>query len=218
MKAFYFLLFPCFVFSQIHVMVTSAQLRIRVEERTEEYLRCFYALKLYGFDPWIIEATNINSSLFDTLSKRVLYPQKHNDDLKNKGVNETMSMRACIPFLPFEDEDIVVKITGRYYLYDRTFFDIIKEYDSDFDAFVCYGKNFVGKDHIFTGCLALRWKYFKQLINEMDFEKAERDYISVEQLYSEFIAENKIRTLIVDPLNVIAKIYYNPEWSETYVW
>ena len=206
------------LFGQIHVMVTSAQIALRYEERKVEYLNCFRALKFYGIDPWIIEATNTDSSIFDELSDQVLYPQKHNDALKNKGVNETMSMRASLPLLPFGDDDMVVKLTGRYYLYDRTFFDIIRENDAEYDAFVCYGKNFVGPEHIFTGCFALRWKYFKQFINEMDFDRAEREYIPVEQLYAEFIETNHIRTIIVDPLNVIAKVYFNPEWHETYVW
>jgi len=212
------LLCTCHLFSQIHVMVTSAQIPLHYEERRGEYLACLNALKLYGFDPWIIEATNINSSFFDEISHRVLYPNRHNDAFRNKGVNELMSMRASLPFLPFEDDDVVVKLTGRYYLYDRTFFDIIKENDSEYDAFVCYGKNFVSLEHIFTGCFAIRWKYFKKFISEMDCDQAERDYVPVERIYAEFIEANHIHTIIVDPLNVIAKIYYNPQWSETYVW
>lgn len=203
---------------QVHVIMTTAQLPIRVEERTAEYLKSFWTIKSYGFEPWIIEATNTSSSLFDPIARHVLYPQRHNDSLKNKGVNETMSMRASLPYLPFEDDDIVIKLTGRYYLYSRDFIDFVEENASEYDAFVCYGKGFVSDNHVFTGCFACRWKYFKQYINEMDFDKAERDYIPVEQLFAEFIEEKKLRVKVVHPLHVIAKIYFNPDWWNVYEW
>lgn len=206
------------LFSQIHVVMTTAQLAIRYEERKAEYLRSFNAVKSYGFDPWIIEATNIKTSFFDEISKQVLYPQRHNDFLKNKGVNETMSIRASLPHLPFKDDDIVIKLTGRYYLYDRSFINFIQANSSEYDAFVCFGRNFVSDNHVFTGCFGCRWKYFKKFVNEMDFDKAESDYIPVEQLFAEFIVGNNLRIKIVEPLHVIAKVYFNPDWWEVYEW
>lgn len=199
---------------QIYVMMTTAVLPSQYELRKEEYLSGFYAIKSYGFEPWIIEATNTGSSFFDEISKQVLYPQKNNDLLRNKGVNETMSMRTSLPYLPFRDEDIVIKLTGRYLLYDRSFIDIIEATSSDYDAYVCYGKHFVSRNHIFTGCFAMRWKYFKQIINEMDFEKAERDLISVEQLFAEFIQNQNLRIKVVDPLHIRARISYLTEIME----
>ena len=35
------------------------------------------------------------------------------------------SHAACIPYLPFNDDDIVIKMTGRYLLHHRDFLDII---------------------------------------------------------------------------------------------
>lgn len=209
-------------FAQIRVIMTTAQMPVLYEERKEQYLRSFRAIRAYGFDPWVIEAKNITSSFFDELSRQVLYPQQHNEALRNKGLNETLSMLAALPYLPFDDEDIVIKLTGRYYLYDRFFIDTIEAASSDYDAFVCYGKHFVSKNHLFTGCFALRWKHFKKLVREMDYDRAEREYISTEQLYAEFIEGNHLRIKIVDPVHVMSKVPHEPEkkpeWVEICVW
>lgn len=114
----FFLCFNCYLYSspQIYVLYTSALLPKQFELRKQEYLKSFYTLISYGYEPWIIESTNIDNSFFDEISNRVLYPQKNVLSLRNKGVNEVMSIRASIPLLPFEDNDIVIKLTGRYLL------------------------------------------------------------------------------------------------------
>jgi hypothetical protein len=202
------------LFSQIHVIMTSAVLPFQYEERKAEYVRGIYAIKSYGITPWIIEATNINTSFLDNLGVHVLYPQKHNSTLRNKGVNETLSIRASIPFLPFNDEDIVIKLTGRYNLYDRSFINLIETNADNYDAFVSYGKNYVANNDIFTGCFAMRWKYLKKIIKEMDLEKAERDYIAVEAIFAEFIQDMRLRVKKVDRLNVAARIFFSGEGRE----
>ena len=207
----FFLVFVPSLFSQIHVMMTSAIIPMQYEWRKMEYLTGFNAIKSYGFDPWIIEATHITSSFFDEVSNRVLYPQTNDLSLNNKGVNETMSMRASLPYLPFDDEDIVIKLTGRYHLYSRAFIDTIEANANDFDAFVCWGKHFVSPGHIFTGCFAMRWKYLKKIISEMDFVSAERDIIAVESIFADFIRSNHLRVKTVDPVHVKARIFYHGE-------
>lgn len=192
--------------SEVHVMYTSALISNDYDKRKEEYLASIEAMRSYGYEPWIIEATNINSSFYDQLTDQIFYPQKNDSSLRNKGVNETMCMRGTLEHLPFQDEDIVVKLTGRYLLYKRDFLTLIENSESEYDAYVSYGKHFVGSDHIFTGCFAMRWKYFRKIIEELDVERAEREYISVEQLFAEFIRDNNLRVKVVDPLNVIARV------------
>ena len=119
-----------------------------------------------------------------------------------------MSMRVSLPYLPFDDEDIVIKLTGRYHLYSRAFIDTIEVNANDYDAFVCSGKHLISLENIFTGCFAMRWKYFKRIINEMDLANAERNMISVETIFADFIHSNHLRTMMVNPLHVKARIFY----------
>jgi|SRR5579862_4787806 len=210
----FFLIFASSLYSQIHVIMTSAVIPHQYEWRKMEYLTGFNAIKSYGFNPWIIEATKVTSTFYDEISNQVLYPQTNDLSLRNKGVNETMSMRASLPYLPFEDDDIVIKLTGRYHLYSREFIHIIEANANDYDAFVCWGKHFVTRGHVFTGCFAMRWKYFKKIISEMNLENAERQMIPVEYLFAEFIRQNNLKTKEIDPLHVRARIFYSGEGVE----
>jgi hypothetical protein len=214
LKYFFFILWSIPVFcEQIHVIYTSALIPKQFEQRKQEYLKSFYQLKAFGFEPWIIEATKINSSFFDQITNQVLYPQTNDLTLRNKGVNETMSMRASLPYLHFADDDIVLKMTGRYFIKDRFFIDSIQATSSDYDVWGCFGKNFVGKGHLFTGCFAMRWKYLKKIISEMDLEVAEKDYIAVEKLIGDFIHENQLRVNYFSDLHVLARIFFSGEDS-----
>ncbi len=203
--------------AEVHVIMTSALIDVDYERRKKEYSRGISTIQSYGFEPWIIEATPITSSFLDEITHQVLYPQTNNPSLRNKGVNETLSIRASRPYLPFGDEDIIIKITGRYWLYDRELIDIIQATSDDYDAYVCFGKHFLLPDQIFTGGYALRWKYLKQIILEMDLEKAEIEFISIEQLFAEFIRAHHLRTKIVDPLNIEARIFFNDFWPINYI-
>ena len=92
MLKYLLLLLSCqLCFAEIHVIYTSALLPAKFELRKEEYLASLAQLRSYGLEPWIIEATNIHSSFFDELLTQVLYPQRHIEGLRNKGVNETLS-------------------------------------------------------------------------------------------------------------------------------
>jgi len=122
-----------------------------------------------------------------------------------------MSLRASIPFLPFADDDIVIKLTGRYFLIDQNFIDLIKNTFENYDAYVLYGKHFVSTDHVFTGCFALKWKYFKQLINDLDFESSETNLIPIEKSVADFVHEQRLRVCPVENLHVAARIFFSGE-------
>lgn len=213
---FLFLLVAFQVHCQIQFLLTSAMNLHQFDWRKQEYLRTFSSLKAYGYNPWIVEAL-ADSSFFDELTDRVIYPQVNNNAWMNKGANETNSIRASIPYLPFDDEDIVIKLTGRYYLYDNYLVNLIQRTQNDFDAYVCYGKNFVSPDHIFTGCFAMRWKYFKKLYNELDLDWAEKEYVAIEKIYADFIQNQNLRTKVTE-LHCQARIFFTVGEKEIMEW
>jgi hypothetical protein len=196
----------------VHVIYVSAVIENQAELRKSEYLKSFYALKSYGFDPWIIEAMNINHSFFDEISDKVFYPQKNNLTLKNQGVNEIISIKEILPLLPFEDEDIVIKLTGRYFLYDTFFIDTIRK-NGEYDAYVKWID-----DQVFTGCIAMKWKYFKQALQEVDLVYMENNMINMEQVFADFIRKEKLKDFSVDKVHILARIYGKGLGNTTYDW
>ena len=194
---------------QIHVLFTSALINRQYELRKEEYIKSVQQFRSLGFDPWIIEATNINASFYDEITNRVLYPNKNNLALRNKGVNELASLRESFSKLPFDDDDIVIKVTGRYFLKDSYFIDQIKATQSDYDVWGLFGKHFVDKGHLVTGCFAMRWKQYKEVMESIDLVMAEVDYIAVEKLIAESIGRRNLRVNYLTDLHLDARVFFN---------
>lgn len=213
-KLFSFVLFSVWLSleANIHILFSSAIIEDQATLRKEEYLTSYFALKDYGFEPWIIEATNVNFSFFDDLSDRVFYPQKNNLSLKNLGVNEIESIRAVLAKLPFDDEDIVIKLTGRYFLYDQFFIELIQN-NFKYDVFA---KQI--EDQVFTGCIAMKWKYFKKIIMETDLQDMEKNMINMEKVFYDFILKENLCFFHVDKLHLLARIYGRGKGRITYDW
>lgn len=205
---------------KVHIILTSAIIKNQFGLRMAEYTNSIEQLRKLGIEPWIVEATNIRSSFFDTISDQVFYPQQHDDTQRsNKGLNETRSIRACLPYLDFNDDDIVIKMTGRYFLKDRYFIDTILRTSNQYDAWGMYGKNFVASEHLFTGCFAMRWKYYKRYICEMDLEREATKITALEEISAKFIEENGLRFRQMDSLHLFARVFFGGETQPTnYEW
>ena len=212
------------IFAQIHILFTSALISEQFDQRKEEYITSFQQLRSFGLDPWIIEATNTDRSFFDELSIRVLYPQVNKDSISNKGFNEMHSLFACLPYLDFDDNDIVIKITGRYLLKDRHFIDTIEQTLSDYDVWGTYGKNFVTTRHLFTGCIAMRWRDLKHWISDVErifaaLHSTAPPRLGIEELSSEFIRRRRPRFYQMDSLHLSSRVFFNGgDEITTYEW
>ncbi|HSX26199.1 MAG TPA: hypothetical protein VLE89_04240 [Chlamydiales bacterium] len=196
------LLFTSLLSAEIHVIYTSALIPRNFPARKGEYLRSFNALKNYGFDPWIIEATHIDHSFYNDISNRVLYPHQ-NKYMHNLGANELLSIRTCFPHFSFADEDVVVKLTGRYWLFQPTLFKIIRE-NPDYDVYI---KKWFGNGWFeFTGCFAMKWKHFKKMFEAANPDSMNNDRIAIEEILAKYIIENNLHALVLEKLDVLARI------------
>ena len=212
------MLSPLFA-EKIHVIFTSALISKEFDQRKKEYLASLQQFRKFGLEPWIIEATNIDASFFDKISSQVLYPNEHDDSFSNKGVNENRSILACIPCLAFNDEDIIIKFSGRYFLKDSHLLSTIEQTLSDYDVWGIHGKNFVSSDHLFTGCFAMRWKYYKQCLQEIAQAYQIDPDIPVEDLTARFIRKHHLRMCEMDALHIHARIFFVGGKSvRTYEW
>jgi len=84
---------------------------------------------------------------------------------KHKGENELLDIKEVINQYNIKDEDIIIKLTGRYKLLNLNFINFVKNNINDYDAFVKFF-NVCTKKYMFNDCVlglfAVKCKYLKE--------------------------------------------------------
>ena len=124
--------------------------------------------------------TFLDRFMSDTVS--VFYTNNNIHNFKNKGVNEMLDIKEVIEYYDINDEDIIIKLTGRYKVISPL---LLNEIDENYDAFV----KFFGvrslkyeKYDCVLGCYAMRAKYLK-LFNYLSIE----NYQSAEIAFAKYV-------------------------------
>ncbi len=195
---------------QIRIICTSAIIPEHYEMRREEYTRSLQRLKNYPYELYVFEACHRSSPPFlEKLTPHVFYSNVNNPSLRNKGVNEAASLIEGFKYYRFNDEDMIVKLTGRYHLFNDHFLKIIESHPEG-DVFVKGDKNHLrSHEKIFSGCFAMRHRFFKQMLAEMDLVKMEKEMIDIEKEIAHFIQQLEdqgAHVVYVDKLGVAANI------------
>jgi hypothetical protein len=116
---------------------------------------------------------------------KVFYTDTNKQQFKSKGINEILDIKEVIEKYGIEDDDIIIKLTGRYRVLSNTFFkDIIKNeniYDTFIKFFGSCSLEYEQYDCI-LGCYAIRAKYLK-LFNQYTID----NYKSAEIAFARYI-------------------------------
>ncbi len=170
---------------------------VNFEERKKRYIMCINQLLCFlkeypDIKPIIVENNGDKDTYLNDLDCEVLYTNNNSIDTENKGINEVMDIQDTIKHLNAKDDDIIIKLTGRYKLRDTSFIDIVTQHINDYDAFikfynVCTHK-FV-RDDMVLGLYGIRCKYLKQIM--LEGSKTKKKYRSPEVEFAK-----KIRSLI----------------------
>ena len=119
--------------------------------------------------PIIVENNGYDSTFLDNFQHAgkkvpVLYTRNNSIVAKSKGVNEMMDIQAVIRHFSIQDDDIVIKLTGRYRFLSTLFFEQLLKEEKEYDAWV----KFFGADSLryenydcILGCYAIRAKFLK---------------------------------------------------------
>lgn len=189
----------------VKVIFTAALIDNQFEMRKQEYLHSLDRLIEFGAIPLIVEACK-KSSFFDVCGFPVFYPNVNNPNLKNKGVNEAKLLQEALKHFEFDDDEILIKLTGRYFFYSDHFLRFIR--DTPHADFIVKGTNNANPFTFFTGCYAAKYKYFKQFLAELDLAKMEREMINIEDELGRFLLRNpQLVTITVDSLDLVANIF-----------
>jgi hypothetical protein len=189
----------------IRVVCTAALIDQQYEERKKEYVQSLNTLASYGYIPYIVEScSKQGKSFLNSHSPHVLYTRTNNTALCNKGVNEALSVVAACNSLPFKDDDIIIKLTGRYQLNSDALFKVIKK-NPHIDAFIKVDAH----GQVFTGCFALSYAHFKKAYATLNTTRMEHDMINIEHEIAQYIRTHipAAKIMYLDSLDVTAAIF-----------
>jgi hypothetical protein len=196
----------------IKIICTAAILPQDYNRRKQEYINGINQIKKFGFMPYIVESCQLGPTFLEGLSDRVWYSHTNDYTIKNKGVNEAKSLLNFFEHncQLFNDEDLIVKVTGRYYLINDFFLQSVVQ-RSEYDAFVkdvakLYGHNWLD---IFTACFAMKYKYLIEFLRQLNFEEMEKKSLCIEWKLGDYIASKKeMKVCMLDELNLRYRISY----------
>ena len=178
------------------IITTSINNRYGAKDQTERQERYLYAinetLKVlpYEIKPIIVENNGKRETYLDNFYHnrehlKVFYTENNKQQFKSKGANELLDIKEVIDRYGIEDNDIIIKLTGRYRALSPKFFKEVIENENKYDAFVkFYGTcslKFEQYDCI-LGCYALRAKYIK-LFNHFSID----NYKSAEIAFARYV-------------------------------
>lgn len=166
----------------VRVLYTAAIIKDQTPERQAEYEKSVRVLNSYWYEPYIVEACVTGPTFFNDIAQYICYTQT-NLDVRNKGVNEVRSMRRGLLDFKFDDDDMIVKITGRYFFKNDLLLRMIED-NPDIDGFISI---YTMTHFAFTGCFALRYKYFKEIINKISLVQMEQYWIDVERVIMDYV-------------------------------
>ena len=139
--------------------------------------------------PIIVENNNLSESYLDVFECDVCYTDNNRIKYHHKGVNEMMDIQTVIDRYEIQDEDMIIKITGRYTLLNDTFFQQVlrEKADAYFKFFSVGGLIFIETDCV-MGLWAVKCKYLR------DFQYVNFYHKSGEMEFAEFAnsIQNKV--------------------------
>lgn len=143
--------------------IKELNLNSRIIEYTES-IKTSLSFVFHEIKPIIIENNGKRETFLNEFGVDVLYTENNKNSFKHKGINELMDIKSAISAYDIKDDDIIIKITGRYKLIDDSFFRSVLENAESCDAFIKFfnviEEKFVRNDCV-LGLFAIRCKYLK---------------------------------------------------------
>lgn len=151
--------------------------------------------------PIIVENNGKRSTIFDNFKDvTVIYTNNNQATFKSKGVNETLDIKEVINKCEIKDDDIIIKLTGRYRALSPLFFKDVIENKNNYDAFVKFfgtcSLKFENYDCI-LGCFAMRASFFK-LFNHLTID----NYKSAEIAFARYVRFCGARLKEIEKLDI----------------
>jgi hypothetical protein len=208
---------------KIWIIITTSLIESRYKERKYEYMHGISLIsKLFSDPKYNIVIVENNSKLsnkgyffcrtfLDNFGIPVLYTK--NNEILNKtgnyGIPELMDVFACINHFKIQDDDFIVKITGRYFIHeDSPMFNAIDNLENKpYSAIVRFNQfdkpaSLEKTKDCISGFIGLKCRYVKQI----QFPPFDDIMISIEMKWAEVISNlNDDEIRILDRLGISIK-------------
>ena len=193
------------------IITTSINNRYGTQNANERKERYLYAinetLKVlpHEITPIIVENNGKRETYLDNFYNgvepiKVLYTDNNKQQFKSKGVNELLDIKDVISHYKIKDDDMIIKLTGRYRALSPKFFKDVIENENAYDAFVKFFEVESLKFGVYDcilGCYAMRAKYIK-LFNHYSLD----NYISAEVGFARYTRFSGARLKEIDTLDI----------------
>ncbi|MBS0620563.1 MAG: hypothetical protein JSS61_03785 [Verrucomicrobia bacterium] len=196
--------------NHVKIIAVSAIKEFGYEMRKEEYCTSLGILKNYGYHPYVIEACHpCFPSYLDDFSDRVVYSNVNDYSLHNQGVNETRSLIEGLKHYQFREDDMVVKLTGRYRFTSPYFLELLEAHP-EYDAVIRCDEGYpIFQGKAFAGCFAMKYSLFHEMLYSIDQETMEKEMIDFEVEVARFakrLIERGYHVHYIDHLDMKANI------------
>jgi hypothetical protein len=194
------------------IITTSINNRYGTQDQTERRERYLYAISETlknlprEITPIIVENNGKRETYLDNFYHhhrqhvKVFYTENNKQQFKSKGVNELLDIKEVIDKYGIEDDDIIIKLTGRYRALSPKFFKEVIENENEYDALIkFYGTcslKFEQYDCI-LGCYAMRANFIK-LFNHFSID----NYKSAEIAFARYARFCGARLKEIDNLDI----------------
>lgn len=156
------------------------------KKRKNQYLKCINRakeiIKEMGFDNLkiiIVENNGEEDTYLNSLNCEIFYTNNNLLPTGNKGIKELQDIFDCIQKYNIEDDDLIVKMTGRYLLHNESKFmtELKKLDETKYDCILKYGAYFSpSKTQVhdcITGLICMKCSYVKKIVMPTEFECVE---------------------------------------------
>jgi len=181
------------------IITTSLQTKIGIEsyiQRNNRYYECIKdVLKIVQTDSSIktiiVENNGERKTILDEFKCDVVYTNNNQNTFRHKGVNELLDIKYVIEKYQMKNDDVIIKLTGRYRVLDDSFFKTVKNNIEKYNAFVkffnvCTGE-YLMNDSV-LGFFAVQVQYLKNFqyycltFAEVEFAQWIREQISTNKI------------------------------------
>jgi len=175
---------------------------LSIDNRYKEYDECLNIIKSFGYDFIIMETVKSQDDFLEGFGD-VIYTNVNNINLKNRGSNYLVAMRKLLDTLKFNDNDMIIHITGRYPLLDNSFIEKCLLTDKD----GLFGKDSYNQFYLFL--YALKYDKLKNILNNLDINILEKTGENLEKLFSNYLLNDNIE--FVERLGIIGRQSSSPD-------
>lgn len=190
------------------IIFTAAIINNNYDERMQEYKESLNITNLIAGveNVNILECYARKSDIYElgNFKNLIYYSDTDIPGIKNKGVKEAMAIKKFIGSNKFNDDELIIKQTGRYKFTSDFFIRsvILNENNKNCDVITRRGEN----NQCFFGAIGIRFRYLREFINNLDLIKMESSMINIESELSEFIQRNKLNEITYNNIDMFSNI------------